>query len=364
MLLDRLTAGGGAERFAVGLAKELSEQGCRVVVCATREAFGPLPEELAAAGVRLVVLGRRSKVDVLRFRRLVGLLRGGRCDVLHSHMFGSNLWGVFFGRLCRVPAVVAHEHSWSYEGQPIRRLADGYFVGRLAGAFVAVSSFDRERMIAIERVPERKAVFVPTAYAPHTGGTGDVRAELGIDPAAPVVGTLAVLRPQKALHVLLEAFALLLRSLPDAHLIVGGGGECAAALERQASELRIDHRVHFLGMRRDVEAVVGALDVAAMSSDFEGMPLFAFECMAHRTPLVATDVGGIRDVLEPGRNVVLVPPRNPIALAAEIAALLEDPGRRRALASAAHERLADFTMERIATRFVALYQRLLAEGSS
>jgi glycosyltransferase involved in cell wall biosynthesis len=124
-------------------------------------------------------------------------------------------------------------------------------------------------------------------------------------------------------------------------------------------ELGLEDRVHWLGMRNDGPVVLAGLDVAVMSSNFEGTPLFAFECMAARTPMVVSDVGGQRDIFENGRSAMIVPPRDPAAMADALEALLRDPARRRAVAEAAHERLAEFTVERAVERVEDLYWRLL-----
>ncbi|HEY1275217.1 MAG TPA: glycosyltransferase [Thermoleophilaceae bacterium] len=364
MLVDSLYDGtGGAERFAVGLACALPRDRFEVSMCVTRTAEGYLPRQLAEAGVGLLVLGRRGRADVLRFRRLAAYLRRERVDVLHCHKFGSNVWGTVIGRACRVPVVVAHEHTWSYEGQPLRRLLDGFLIGRLASAFVSVSNADRERMIEIERVPARKTVTIPTGYVPRPDeAVGDLRGELGIPADAPTVGTIGQLRPQKALEVLIEAFAGV--GDPSSHLIVVGDGPSREELERRADAAGVGERAHFLGTRVDLATVFGGLDVAAMSSDFEGLPLFAFECMAHRTPLVATRVGGLPDLVSDGSTGVLVPPRDPAALAVALRTLLADPGLRERMAAAAAERLPEFTMEAVAARFADLYDKLLACAGS
>jgi glycosyltransferase involved in cell wall biosynthesis len=274
-------------------------------------------------------------------------------------MFGSNLWASVLGRACRVPVLIAHEHTWSYEGNRLRARLDGQLIGRLTTRFVAVSTADARRMVSIEGVPPEKVVIVPTAYVPSLAqSSGDVRRELGLDPATPLVGTATVMRPQKALDVLLAAHAEVLRAVPAAHLVLAGDGELRPALERQARSLGIEARTHFLGRRNDVDSIIRSVDVAAMSSDFEGTPLFAFECMAMNTPLVATDVGGLQDVVQDGRTGVLVAPRQPHELAQAIIALLSDPGRRSRMAAAAAERLGDYPIERAASRFAELYQSL------
>jgi glycosyltransferase involved in cell wall biosynthesis len=160
--------------------------------------------------------------------------------------------------------------------------------------------------------------------------------------------------------VLITAFARLPADLAAARLVIVGDGPSRAALEHAASGLGVAERVHFLGTRTDLTTILDAVDVAAMSSDFEGLPLFAFECMAHRTPLVATAVGGLRDLID-GRSGVLVPPRDPNALAAALGDLLRDPARREAIAATAEERLEGYGMDAIARRFAELYDTLLVE---
>lgn len=365
VLLDALSdSAGGAERFAAGLAAAMPRDRFDVVVCATREASGAFPRALSAKGIEWFCLERRGRPGLRAFKGLVRFLRRRRPDVLHAHMFGSNVWGVLFGRLCRVPVVIAHEHSWSYEGRPLRRLLDGWFIGRLSTRFVAVSKLDRRRMTEVEGVPAQRTVYIPTAFLPReeAPGTSDVRAELGLPPGAPVVGTVAGLREVKRLEVLIDAFQGLLGEFPDAHLLIVGDGPARPGLEAHAAPL--GDRVVFAGNRADLEAVMAAIDVAAMSSDFEGMPLFAFEAMAYRTPLVATAVGGLPDVVDEGVTGLLVPRRDPEALSGALAGLLGDPARAEAMAAAAAatERLAEFSLETIADRFAALYEELVAEA--
>ena len=353
----------GAERFAAGLAGALPRDRFEVALCATRGAGGPLVDELRESHVEVFSLGRAGRADVLPFRRLVRHLRARRVHVLHAHMFGSNAWGTLWGRVASVPVVLAHEHTWSYEGQRLRKLVDGLFIGRLATRFVAVSNLDRRRMVELEHVPADKAVMVPTAYIPRPeGAPGDLRAELGLPRDARIVGTVAQLRPQKALDVLLDAVARVAERVPAVRLVIAGDGPSRAELEQLASarpELR--GRVHFLGTRQDLATLLGAFDAAAMSSDFEGMPLFAFEAMAHDVPLVATSVGALPDIVENGRSGLLVAPRDPRALADALTLVLESPERASALAAAGRERVAEYTLARAAERFAALYERLLAE---
>jgi glycosyltransferase involved in cell wall biosynthesis len=359
-MIGRLNDLGGAERFTIALATGLPRDRFDVWVCAPRGASSGAARALARAGVPLVDLGRRGKLDAFRTARLLGLLRRERFDVLHSHMFGSNLWATVLGRAAGVPVLIAHEHTWSYEGDRKRAWLDGHVIGPLTTRFVAVSDADAAKMVSVEGVAPDKITVIPTGYVPHpVEATVDLRTELGLDPGTPLVGTVAIMRPQKALEVLLSAHARVRESIPRAHLVIAGDGHLRGQLERHAEQLGIADATHFLGFRRDGDAIIRALDVATMSSDFEGMPLFMFECMANGTPLVATAVGGLPEAIENERSGLLVAPRRPDLLAAAIVRLLSDAGLRERLAASAATRLARHSMEEISGRFAELYDSLV-----
>lgn len=365
ILIDSFVrGGGGAERLAVGIARNLPPERYEVFVCTTRtSADDSLAAALEHSGVRHLDIARSGRLDLLAFRRLIRFLREQRIDVVHAHMFGSNLWGTLFGRACRVPVVIAHEHSWSYVGEPLRRLLDGAVISRLADRFVAVSNADRDRMVAVEHVRPAKIVVIPTAYIPRAGSDrGDVRAELGIGPSDSVIGTVAILRPEKALEVLIEAFSLLPQRLSRARLVLAGDGPCRATLEGRATELGVRERVHFLGMRDDPDAIWRALDVAALSSDREGMPTAAIEAMTNGVALVATSVGGVPELLQHEVSALLVQPRDPRALARALARLLEDPALRARLAGEAGRVSGAFSLERLMIATEEMYVELLARA--
>jgi glycosyltransferase involved in cell wall biosynthesis len=359
LLVDGLDdRSGGGERTVVTIATHLPADRYEVWVATGRHAGGEPIRRLAAAGIHHVHLDRRGRIGLRGLRRLGALIRHERIEVLHAHKFGSNLWGTLVGRLAGVPVVVAHEHSWPYAGQPARRALD-HLIGRAADAFVAVSEADRRLMVSFERVPEVKTRVIPSAWVPGPAAEGDVRAELGIAPDAPVVGTVAVMRPVKRLELLVEAFAAIAAAVPAARLVLAGDGDCRPGLEAQAQALGVGDRVHFLGMRQDVPAVWRAIDVGVICSEREGSPVAAMEAMAAGVPMVATEVGGMAEVVQPGRTGLLVASGSAEALASALRELLDDPPRREAMGAAAAARAGDFTAERQAERCAALYEELL-----
>jgi glycosyltransferase involved in cell wall biosynthesis len=371
-LVDRLGTSGGAERLATQIAMRLDLERFEPWYCASRwSEDGPQPdgaaelvESMRAAGIRVLGLGRRSSAAFWSWWPLVRLLRRERIDVVHSHKFGSNAWAAVVAPLGRVPVLIAHEHSWSFEGRPVRRFVDRELIARRSSAMIAVSREDRRRMIEIEGIDPRDVTFVANGIEPLVPGEpGRVREELGLAPGDPVIGTVAVLRREKRLDLLVRAVAALAVEFPRVALVVAGEGPERAPLEELARELGVADRMRLLGHRTDVPDVLAALDVAASASEREGSPLAVMEYMEAALPVVATRVGGLPDLIEDGAHGLLVPPGDGDALAAALAELLRDPDRRRTMGERARERRrAEFDLDVVVRRLERMYEQLAEEA--
>jgi glycosyltransferase involved in cell wall biosynthesis len=372
-LVDLLSSSGGAEHLALVIATHLDPERFESTLCVSR---WPPPKQytkdktapealqrLREAGVGFLPLERKRKVELAPWLRLGRFLRRERIDVLHAHKFGSNVPGSAVARLAGVPVVLAHEHTWSYEGQPLRRLLDREVVARAADRFIAVSREDQRRMVEVEHVKPQRTMFIPLGILPpREPDARDMRAELGIPAQAPTIGVVGMMRPQKALDVLLRAAAGLLSHWPDLQVLLIGDGPERQALERLSGELGLEANARFLGLRQDVPEVLRALDVAVCSSDFEGSPLAILEYMDAALPVVSTRVGGVPDMIEPGVHGLLVAPKDPDALGAAIAELLRDPQRRREMGLRARERRrSEFELSSMLERLEALYLELLEQ---
>lgn len=366
-LVDGIGLAGGAERLAREVVLRLDPDRFERTLCVSRwsdERARAASEAgvlagLEDAGVAFLGLRRRGTWDLVSWRPLLRLLRDGT-DVLHGHKVGSNVWASVLGTLARTPAIVAHEHTWSFQGQPLRKLLDRRLIATRADAFLAVSELDRRRMIEIERIDPAKLIFVPNGIPePPAPGSTDIRNELGVDAATPIVGTVCALRPQKALEVLIDAAATLAGSIDGIRVLIVGEGPERPALERRIAALGLAGTVTLLGHRDDVRDLIGDFNVAVCSSDFEGTPLSVLEYMQAGLPIVATDVGGIPDVIAGGRQGLLVEPRDPAALAASVARLLDKPELAAALGSGARERqLAEFDIGATVRAVERIYEGL------
>ncbi|MDX6481705.1 MAG: hypothetical protein QOG85_2215 [Gaiellaceae bacterium] len=360
-VVDSLLAG-GAETVATRIALSLDPARFRSTICSTRRSQ---PEAVAFAlrsGAEVLELGRSSRLDGWRWLPLLRLLRSGTVDVVHAHKFGSNLWLSLFAPLANVPVLLAHEHSWAYEGNSWRSVADRELVARAATRLIAVSPADRERMIDVERIAPDKVVYVPNGI-PDTppGDAAAGRARLGVSAEALVVGTVCRLRPEKGLDVAIRAVAPLVADRPELVFAVVGDGPERERLERLAAELGV--RAVFLGQRPNDEVpdLVAAMDVTVCSSHREGMPLAVLEWMAAGKAIVATRVGGIPAILSDGEEALLVPPDDPGAASAALARLLDDPAERQRLGAAARLRQQrEFRFDRTVATLERLYESLYA----
>lgn len=369
-LVDHLGRTGGAERLALDMATRLDSSRFRTSLCATRFDATRAPnnderaalERLHAAGTGFLALGRHRRSEVRPWRRLAAYLRREHVDVLHAHMFGSNVWGTVIGRLMAVPVVIAHEHTWSFEGEPLRRLLDRDLIGRFSDAFVSVSREDRRKMIEIERIPADRIRLVVNGIAPDAPTPGRrLRTELGLG-SEPVIGAVGALRAQKAYDVLIRAAAELRHTHPGIRVLIAGDGTEEARLQALIRELGLQEVVLLLGPRLDVADVLATLDVAVSSSRYEGSPLAMMEYMQAGLPIVATRVGGVPDLIEDGVHGLLVEPGSSAALAGAIRSLLNDRSRAAAMGLRARARQrSEFDLDGMIRNVEALYEELLSE---
>ena len=365
-------AAGGAERLAVAIASSLNSERFRSSLCVTRwdEAAEDRDDivkavgDLEKAAVRLVKVYRSSRYDFAAWMPLIPVLRN-EVDVIHSHMVGSNFWAAILGRLCQVPAIVAHEHMWSFDGSRARHLVDRDLIGRGCDLFLTVSAQTRQNMIDLEGVNPAKLEALRNGIPDQPAGDGaKIRGELGIDGNMPIIGSVGLLREEKAFEVLVEAAKVLAAAGRSFRLVIVGGGPERGKIERAIARFGLEESVILTGIRLDVPDLLAAMDVAVCSSDWEGGPLSILEYMQASIPVVATGVGGIPEMVTDGVTGLLVPPRDPEAIAAAIARLLDDPGEARRFGEEGRERQQNnYRMETMVERVEQRYEELVAAST-
>jgi glycosyltransferase involved in cell wall biosynthesis len=368
--------GGGAERVARDLLVELDPERFARIMFVSRPPRDRTGERVVAdlrrRGVDVRFLKRRFKFDPLAWWPLFRALRREQIDVLHTHAFGQNAWGSVLGRLAGVPVVIAHEHNREFNGRALHAVIDRQLVARFAGAIIVVSGDARRRMIEVERIPPEHMVVLPNGVRALPPGDGRaMRADLGIGSGDPVVGTVCIIREEKALDVLIGAAKLLMEDFPHLRVLIAGPGPDRARVEAVTERLGLSDRVHMVGARTDVPDVLAAIDIAVICSDYEGSPRSVLEFMDAGKPIVATGVGGIPEVIQNGTHGVLVPPRDEAALAAALSGLLRDRERASELGARARDRCRrELSLDRTVESLQDLYEELhsrqdgyLADGS-
>ena len=285
-------------------------------------------------------------LDLAAVRQLRDVMRDVRPQVVHTHTAKAGAVGRMAAIAARLqqPPVVVH----TFHGHVLR----GYFGGTRTAMFrrveralarrtdklIAVSPEVRDELVALGVAPIEKFEVIRLgldlegrAIAPP-GEAEAERERLGIPSSRFLVGWFGRMTEIKRVGDLLEAVARLLENGVDAELVLAGDGPQRAELEAHAHALRVADRAHFLGMRRDVAALYGACDVVALTSANEGTPVSLIEALAAGTPVVSTDVGGVRDVVDDERTGILVPPHDPQAVAEALTRLARDDELRHSLA--------------------------------
>lgn len=364
-VLDSLAVG-GMENGVVNLIN-VPSPGIRHTVV-TMSAMGPLAERLPD-GVECHCIGKRPGIDVGAVVRLAGLLRGLRPSIVHSRN-----WGAFdaipAARVAGVSVVIHGEHgreATDPEGLDPRRRRLRRVFAPLVSRFVTVSLDLRQWLLTTIRLPVAKVVTIHNGVDVSRFARGDrqaARRVLRLPAHAVVVGAVGRLDAVKDHGGLLQAFSILRTDQPTAELVLIGDGPRRADLERQVQEHGLTGHVHLLGMRQDIPVLLRGFDAFVLPSLAEGISNTVLEAMATGLPVVATRVGGNPELVEHGVTGALVPPGNPLVLAAALRYYVEDAGLREAHGEAGRRRvLQHFTLERMAQAYRDLYLSVGARGT-
>ena len=238
---------------------------------------------------------------------------------------------------------------------PLRPSAFNRFIyGRLVSRVIANCDAIRRDLLSTGLVTDERVTVIPNGIdvgRVEAGGGDALRRELGLDGSAPVVAVIGRLGPDKGHRVAIRAFAEVLRARPEARLLIAGAGHLADELARFAAELLPDGAAQFLGHRDDVGAILDAANAVLVTSFREGMPHVVLEAMAAGTPVVATAVAGIPEMIEDGRDGILIPAGSHTAASAALERVLADQTAAGALAASARRRVErDFGLEMMVDR--------------
>ncbi len=353
---------GGAEEMVLNLARHLPAPFSPAVLCIHHA--GAIGEEIRQSGVPFRVLGLEPGMRrPFHWLRLRDALLEMQPDIVHTFLLTASLYGRFAAMMAGVPIVIGTEVNLYANKQRAHILAERWLMHSTDALIVSAESVRDFYVKQISVDPSKIEVIynaVDFAQLESTVPRAAWRAAIGIPDDASAIGIIARLTAQKAHEVLFEAVARR-PDLAQVYVVVVGDGERRSELEQMTVSLGIANRVRFLGARRDLGDMLAAVDVFAMPSLWEGLPLSLVLAMGSGLPVVATRVAGIPEIVDDGVTGLLVPPGDAAALASALSTAVhnrEDSARMGAAARAFV--LPRFTAGAYVSAMMSLYQRLLA----
>jgi glycosyltransferase involved in cell wall biosynthesis len=350
---------GGAEKMLVNLVGELSKGEFHPIVCLRKE--GWLHNQLQESGCETKIVPHNGYINSAWFRQLRKIIHAEQIDVIHAHEFAMNAYGSVLSGLTGVP-VITTVHGKSYYHDKWRRRFAYRLIARWS-KMVAVSEdirnflvtqvgIDRDHVMTIHNGIDVKA---------YIGNFGEDRAQEK-DRTKYVIGAVGSLYAVKGHTCLLKALAIVLKTQPDVVCKIAGQGHLLGQLQTEAAELGIANKVTFLGLRDDIPEFLQNIDVFVLSSLSEGLPLSVLEALAAGKPVVATDVGGVSEVVQDQITGFVVPPKDPEALAARILQVMADQAMSERLGRAGREKVErDFSLDTMTKQYEALYEEARLE---
>lgn len=357
---------GGAETVVLDLARNLDRDRFNVWVVLFRP--GWLFDQLKKDRLDVRVIASTRSFDLGFIFRLRRFCKENRIDLINSHLPGANMYCSMIGKLAGLPVITTAHNELIMPGYEERFDAIKKFLTRrLAAKHVLVAEYMKDQYITegnysvdtIETI--RNGIhFRPR---PDNQKLRSLRQELNLNEADILIGNVANFDPPKGQHHLIEAALLVCKKNPNAKFLLIGDereGEIADPLKERVASLGLTDRILFLGFRTDVPDLLYLLDIFVLPSISEGLPLSIIEAKAAAKPIVATDVGGVSEVVTDGQNGYLVPPGDESSLAERLIKLAENADLRQTMGTNGYdEARAMFSMETMIGKYQDLFVRMI-----
>ncbi|HTX87207.1 MAG TPA: glycosyltransferase [Candidatus Nanoarchaeia archaeon] len=345
--------GAGAERLVVDLAKFLDREKFAVAVICLK-AGGAWTEELARAKIPVQIVNRGNYPIVFDFFRLVKIIKQAAPDIVHTHLFGADIYGRLAAKLAGVKKIISTEHNLNYsEGAGKRFLKKKTAI--LAAVIVAVSESVKKYLIEREGVPAGKIRVIYNGVDIEKFRYNERKYEQ--KSAGLVIGSIGRLEPQKDFPTLIKAMA----EIKGAECrIIGAGGE-RKKLARLIAELSLADKVKLLGWQKDTSTFLKQTDIFVLPSRWEGFGIVILEAGLSGLPVIGSRVDGIAEIIADGQDGLLFEPGNSAELARKIKSLQADPALRERLGKNLQDKILEkFSIEKMVKQYEDLYFEVLS----
>jgi glycosyltransferase involved in cell wall biosynthesis len=379
-IITRIDKGGSAEDIvitAMGLDKERYE--LTLMSGPVEDPSQDRKKEIEGYGIRHIFIPELVRninlfKDLMAFLKIYRVLRKEKFDIVHTHTSKAGLLGRLAAKMARVPIIIYTPHGHVFFGY-FSSLKTKIFIlleklaSPLADKIVALTNGEKEDYIVYKIASERKLAIICSGVDLNrfkelsSDEKRKIKKELGIPENSLVVGTAGRLVPIKGLEFLVEASKIIVSKYPDTYFLFAGDGPLRQSLEKKACRMGVKDNIIFLGWRDDVPKIISIFDIFVLPSLNEGMGRVLVEAMSLGKPIVASEIGGIPDLVIHGKNGFLVPPKNPKELAKYIQILLDNEEKRQKLGLAGKRMAVNFSAQIMLKKTSNLYEELLKQKS-
>lgn len=360
---------GGAQRYVFDLTTGLPQEQFEVVVAIGTKDGDALKERLTGVGIRtipLTTLGRDISVlkDIRAFIDLWRILKSERPDVLHLNSPKAAGIGALAGQLLRIPHIIftAHGWTWNEDRTPLQKLIIKIFSWCtiiLAHSTITISDRERDQALDLPFISSKKVTTIRNGVprsTPLPRHIAEERLGISFNPQVLTIGAIGELHKNKGFEYLISGFATLTQSLP-VRLVIVGGGEERATLETLVASLGLSEKVFLVGAKENASELLSAFDIYTLSSIKEGLPYVLLEAGSAGIPIISTDVGGVREIIDDMHNGMLIKSRNSAEIASAISYLYEHKEVRDVFSKAIKGKIArEFSAEQMKEKTYLLYK--------
>ena len=324
---------GGAQKQLLSLIRRIDRDRYNLFLFTAQE--GLLMEEALSLRDLTLYKSRHLKrpinfpEDLLAMIEMVRVIKKNKIDIVHTHSSKAGILGRWAGALAKAKIIIHTVHGWSFNDFQ-RPLVRKFYVGlermssKVTNRFIVVSNHDRQKGLDYKIGAEGQYSLVRYGIDRIQFSMRDssIRKELGISDDARVVGTIACFKPQKALEDFVQLAFLTSQVFPQARFLVVGDGVLRKKIEKLIEKFNLGFQFILTGWRRDIPRVLSSMDVFVLTSLWEGLPIAVLEAMVSQVPVVATNTGGISEIITEGETGFLVPCHDMPSMLEKILALL------------------------------------------
>jgi glycosyltransferase involved in cell wall biosynthesis len=360
---------GGMEAHLYSLLPGLQARDKIEVECITFH-DGLFCGRLRARGIKTIVFSRVWKLDLLVLIKLIAYFRSSKVDIIHLHGYLAIFYGIVAGAMCGIPGKVITLHASSTYGDPNKKLTKlncylwlAYFLIKKASAYaIAVSKETYDTHLKEGKISWERMTVIHNGIGVEESQSCEScvsKRDLGVKDTHFVVGIVGRIDKNKGHIYFIRAAQSILKKREDVDFLIIGNGPMEGELKAFCRVNDLEGHIHFLGFQDKVLAYLSLMDILVIASSSEGIPYTLLESVSKGVPVVATNVGGISEVIQDGVSGLLVPPRDPGAIAARIMSLLDDGALRKRLSRNGQETLIkQFSQEAMVQSTLLLYQRI------